>query len=215
MKPCSICNSDVDIINDKEVRCSNKKCKFHKKIFTIKEWNLQNPNSDHETYFVTYESPGTLCSESTTIKINAINQNDLLKKAVDKSQEIHERHSSYPYGFNIRGSKSFYYLPHCEVISIKNIEVCEENSTLLYNITQYEDVGAIVKTTKGWAITRPFGKNSYLLDKDGVIIIKGKDYKVDNKKMREFHLNIVMKYSFNPTNENRNEVIKELPNIYS
>jgi hypothetical protein len=134
-------------------------------------------------YFVTFYSPGSFVSESSTkeLDINWENKNHKQKaidKAVSMSKSITERYGAIPYGFRfstrsrkaneldskVTKSSNMYYLPHCKVETKEEIiqRNLPEEETLRWNmdINEYD---RIVTTTKGWKATYPLEKNDVVL----------------------------------------------------
>lgn len=142
-------------------------------------------------YYATFYSPGTLFSESSTVKVDSLDLIDVLKKA----KTISERHGAKPYGFVLEereeGSivkdgetyklepktkwKSGTHFITGKILTLEDIPDTSENSILRSNM-RGNNYGAVVENRNSWKVTMPFEKKDLLIDWDGKILDKGSKY---------------------------------------
>jgi hypothetical protein len=118
-----------------------------------------------EKHFVTFLSPGTFVSETTTQEIDR--WDTILAMKIAKS--IKERHGAKPYGFRFETkdsngwepktvkSSGIYYLGG-RLLTIDDIPDTDENKTLRWNM-KYNNIETVIENTNSWKVTMPFDKN--------------------------------------------------------
>lgn len=142
-------------------------------------------------YYATFYSPGTLFSESSTVKVNSLDLIEVLKKA----KSISERHGAKPYGFVleereegsvVKDGETYKLEPKTKwesgmhfitgtVMTLKDIPNTPENSTLRSNMKS-NNYAAVVENRNSYKITMPFEKKDVVIDWSGNILDKGKNY---------------------------------------
>ena len=140
--------------------------------------------------YVTFYSPGSFVSESSTKKISKFDT----KLAAKMAKTVEERHGAKPYGFIFHEQeegnlttgkrrfkiepketyKSGTYFLGGKILTLESIPDIEQNSILKSNIKN-NGYKAVVENTNSWKITLPFTENDVLLNKDGNFICEGKD----------------------------------------
>jgi hypothetical protein len=126
-----------------------------------------------QKHYVTFHSPGTFVSESTTKEIDAWS----VDLAVRMAKEIKERHGATPYGFSFKTKESdgwspktvkesgMYYLGG-KLLTLDDITDTKENSVLRDNM-RFNNYEYVIENTNSWKITLPFYKDKdTLLDWD-------------------------------------------------
>jgi hypothetical protein len=122
-----------------------------------------------EKHFVTFLSPGTFVSETTTQEIDRWDTILAMKMARD----IRERHGAKPFGFYFETktsdgwepktvkSSGTYYLGG-RLLTINDIPDTKENETLRWNM-KANDIETVIENTNSWKVTMPFDKNKDVL----------------------------------------------------
>lgn len=124
--------------------------------------------------YVTFLSPGTIVSETTTKKIDKWD----VKKAAKMAQTVGERHGATPYGFyfTTRGRKedeldskqlkssSIYYLGGT-VLTLKDVKArkSSEDKILISNMER-NGYDRVIENTNSWKVTLPLNKTDKVLD---------------------------------------------------
>jgi hypothetical protein len=115
-----------------------------------------------EKHFVTFLSPGTFVSETTTHEVDSWN----VAAAVAMSKDIKERHGATPYGFYFETKTSdgwepktvrtsgTYYLGGM-ILTLEDIPDTPENRILRSNM-KYNHIDMVIENTNSWKITLPF-----------------------------------------------------------
>jgi hypothetical protein len=118
-----------------------------------------------EKHFVTFYSPGTFVSETSTKEIDSWN----VDQAVAMARNIKERHAATPFGFAFETQVSdgwepktvrksgMYYLGG-RLLTIDDIPDTDENKTLRWNM-KYNNIETVIENTNSWKTTMPFDKN--------------------------------------------------------
>jgi len=118
-----------------------------------------------EKHFVTFYSPGTFVSETSTKEIDSWN----VDQAVAMARSIKERHGAVPFGFAFETQVSdgwepktvrksgMYYLGG-RLLTIDDIPDTRENETLRWNM-KYNHIETVIENTNSWKTTMPFDKN--------------------------------------------------------
>jgi hypothetical protein len=135
-------------------------------LFSYIAFNTKTGRIDlMEKHFVTFYSPGTFVSETSTKEIAAWDA-DL---AVSMARDIKERHAAKPYGFRFETQVSdgwepktvrnsgMYYLGG-RLLTIDDIPDTKENETLRWNMS-INDIKTVIENTNSWKVTMPFDKN--------------------------------------------------------
>ncbi len=122
-----------------------------------------------EKHFVTFFSPGTFVSETTTKEIDAWS----VDLAMSMARDIKERHGATPYGFYFETkasdgwepktvkSSGNYYLGG-QLLTIDDIPDTKENKTLRWNM-KYNHIETVIENTNSWKVTMPFNKSKDVL----------------------------------------------------
>ena len=122
-----------------------------------------------EKHFVTFLSPGTFVSETTTQEIDCWDTILAMKMA----KSINERHGATPFGFYFETktsdgwepktvkSSGIYYLGG-RLLTIDDIPDTKENETLRWNM-KVNDIETVIENTNSWKVTMPFDKNKDVL----------------------------------------------------
>lgn len=122
--------------------------------------------NDHKNqkHYVTFYSPGSFVSETTTKEIDAWS----VDLAVRMAKEI-ERHHATPYGFSFKTMESdgwsprtvkesgMYYLGG-RLLTLDDIPDTKENSILRDNM-RFNNYEYVIENTNSWKITLPFYKD--------------------------------------------------------
>jgi len=123
-----------------------------------------------EKHFVTFLSPGTFVSESTTQSIDSWS----IDLAMSMARNIKERHGATPFGFyfETKGSDGWepktvrssgiYYLGG-RLRTIDDIPDTPENRILRSNMKS-NDIETVIENCNSWKVTMPFNK-----DKDALL----------------------------------------------
>lgn len=118
-----------------------------------------------QKHFVTFYSPGSFVSESTSKEIDAWS----VDLAVRMAKDIKERHGATPYGFNFKTRESdgwspktvkesgMYYLGG-KLLRLIDIPDTKENSILRDNM-RFNNYDYVIENTNSWKITLPFYKD--------------------------------------------------------
>lgn len=122
-----------------------------------------------EKHFVTFLSPGTFFSETTTKEIDTWS----VDLAMQIARDIKERHGATPYGFRFETktsdgwetktvkSSGIYYLGG-RLLTIDDIPDTKWNETLRWNM-KYNDIETVIENTNSWKVTMPFDKSKDVL----------------------------------------------------
>lgn len=125
-------------------------------------------------HFVTFMSPGTMVSESTTKDIDEWN----VDKAVVMSKEIKERHGSLPYGFQFttreRGEDDFnshesdrsnMYFLGGDILTLEDvISRKDKKDRILISNMKSNKWDRVIVNNNSWMITLPLEDNAVVLD---------------------------------------------------
>jgi len=131
---------------------------------------------------ITYYSPGTFVSESTTIEIEGNDIGEIISKATMESKNIIERHNASPYCFSVDDVN--YYLPHNKVELLSDIKNRKDPADrILISNMESNKWNAVMVSTVGWKSTHPFCENDCLVNENGDIILKG--FEADIRIIRE------------------------------
>lgn len=141
-------------------------------------------------HYATFYSPGTFMPESSTVEFPSID----LKAIAKKAEGISERYGAKPFGFRVETqeyekiekdgkvfktdtkttfSSGMYYLTG-RVLTLKDVPDTEENSILRSNMESNKKV--CVENTNSYRHTTFFNKEDKIIDWNGNVIAKGKDY---------------------------------------
>jgi len=125
-------------------------------------------------HFVTFYSPGTFVTETSTEEINCW----CIDQALQRAAEIVERHGARPHSFRFftmeRGdddwepkrtnSSGYYFLPHCRVLTLEEIKAGGDPSdSILISNMECNGWDRVVTTTSGWKFTQQFEDGDTLL----------------------------------------------------
>ena len=122
-----------------------------------------------EKHFVTFLSPGTFVSETTTKEIDSWS----VDLAMRMARDIKERHGATPYGFRFETkasdgweprtvkSSGIYYLGGT-LLTIDDVPDTDENKTLRWNMKN-NDIETVIENTNSWKVTMPFNKSKDVL----------------------------------------------------
>lgn len=145
-------------------------------------------------HFVTFYSPGTLFSESSSKPIEDWN----VKEAVLLSKNVEERHGAKPYGFVFTTDVCHEPVPDGEgrMLEVKSREI--ERSGVYFltgKVIRYDEVpdtkefaimrsnmecndfAFVVENINSYRSTMPFGEKDAIVDWDGEIVERGNDSK--------------------------------------
>ena len=124
-------------------------------------------------HFVTFYSPGTIVSETTTKEVESWN----VDKAVEMSKELKERHGALPYGFNfttrertdkeldskVVETSCMYYLGG-QIFTLKQLEERNDpNESILRDNMRYNGYKRIIINTNSWKWTQPLKEEDVIL----------------------------------------------------
>ena len=122
-----------------------------------------------EKHFVTFLSPGTFVSETTTKEIDSWS----VDLAMRMARDIKERHGATPYGFRFETkasdgweprtvkSSGIYYLGGT-LLTIDDVPDTDEIKTLRWNMKN-NDIETVIENTNSWKVTMPFNKSKDVL----------------------------------------------------
>jgi hypothetical protein len=122
-----------------------------------------------QKHFVTFLSPGTFVSETTTKEIDSWD----VDLAINMAKSIKERHAAVPYGFYFETKESdgwgpktiadsgIYYLGG-KLMTLDDIPETSENMILRSNMKN-NDYEYVIENTNSWKVTMPFRKNKDVL----------------------------------------------------
>lgn len=127
-----------------------------------------------EKHFVEFFSPGTFVSESTVKEIESWD----VKKAVEMSRGIKERHGATPYGFRfitrtrnedeldskVTNRSNMYFLGG-EVLYLADIEERNDpkDSTLIWNM-KINKIDRVIENKNSWKVVFPLEKDDVVLE---------------------------------------------------
>ena len=125
-------------------------------------------------HFVTFLSPGTLVSETSTVEIDSWDVDDAKKKA----RGIVERHSAKPYGFYFTtrsrdeneldsketGRSGTYYLGGVVKTLAEIKAVNDPNDKILISNMEMNRWDKVITNTNSWSFTAPLYDNDVVLD---------------------------------------------------
>lgn len=117
-----------------------------------------------QKHFVTFYSPGTFVSETTTKEIDAWS----VDLAVRMAKEIVERHRATPYGFSFKTQESDGWEPKTvkesgmyflggRLLTLDDIPDVSENRILRSNMRN-NGYDTVIENTNSWKVTLPFNK---------------------------------------------------------
>lgn len=127
-----------------------------------------------QKHFVTFYSPGTFVSETSTKEIDSWD----VQVAQRMAASIEERYGAKPYGFRfstrtrgpddldstVTATSPTYYLPHCKVETLEEIEARNDpKESILRSNMRGNGYDRIVVTTEGWKWTQPLSANDVVL----------------------------------------------------
>ena len=130
--------------------------------------------NEMQKHFVTFYSPGTFVSESTTKPIDSWD----VEKAVKMAMTISERHGARPYGFQFstrerradeldsRQAKTsgIYYLGG-KVLTLANVEARKDpNDNILISNMKCNKIAAVVENCNSYRSTMELRKGDVVLD---------------------------------------------------
>ena len=119
----------------------------------------------NQKHFVTFYSPGSFVSESTSKEIDTWS----VDLAVRMAKDIKERHGAVPYGFRFKTMESdgwspktvkesgMYYLGG-KLLKLIDIPDTKENSILRDNM-RFNNYEWVIENTNSWKVTLPFYKD--------------------------------------------------------
>lgn len=125
-------------------------------------------------HFVTFESPGTFITESTTSPIDSWD----VAEAVKMAAGITERYGAKPFRFqfstrtrsesdldsHISEESAMYYLPHCKIETLEEIKARNDpKDRILLSNMECNGWSRIITTTEGWKISQPFHDTDVIL----------------------------------------------------
>lgn len=163
-------------------------------------------------HYVTFLSPGTLFSESSTKEIDSWDT----KKAVEMAEKILERYNAKPYGFRFSTYKTHEPVSDGEGGTLEvrpkltkesglyflggkletYDDVVRRNSDkeqILRDNMRFNDIWIVCINDNSWRATMPFEESSAIVDARGAIIEKGDDpkyiqYRQEQKEKRKAEL---------------------------
>lgn len=117
-----------------------------------------------QKHFVTFYSPGTFVSETTTKEIDAWSVDLVVRMA----KEIVERHRATPYGFKFKTQESDGWEPKTvkesgmyflggKLLTLDDIPDVSENRILRSNMRN-NGYDTVIENTNSWKVTLPFNK---------------------------------------------------------
>lgn len=117
-----------------------------------------------QKHFVTFYSPGTFVSETTTKEIDAWSVDLVVRMA----KEIVERHRATPYGFKFKTQESDGWEPKTvkesgmyflggKLLILDDIPDVSENRILRSNMRN-NGYDTVIENTNSWKVTLPFNK---------------------------------------------------------
>lgn len=143
-------------------------------------------------YLVTYYSPGSFVSETSSARFKNFNLASFVKRA----KSISERHGSKPYGFTVEEKEEPVSMPVVEGFKVE-VEPNTLSSSGTYYITGnlifYDDIknnkekailasnlynnslGIGIENCNSWKFTGDFERNDFIVDWDGKIVRSGTD----------------------------------------
>ena len=125
-------------------------------------------------HFVTFYSPGTFVSESTSKEIDSWD----VEQAMEMARSIRERHGATPYGFRfstrerrtdeldsrVVATSNMYYLGgrirHLDFIILEN----RPDEQILISNMKINGWDRVVENTNSWKITQPLEKDDVVLE---------------------------------------------------
>lgn len=119
----------------------------------------------NQKHYVTFYSPGSFVSESTSKEIDAWS----VDLAIRMAKDIKGRHGATPYGFSFETKESdgwspktvkesgMYYLGG-KLLTIDDIPDTDGNSVLRDNM-RFNNYEYVIENTNSWKVTLPFDKN--------------------------------------------------------
>ena len=119
----------------------------------------------NQKHYVTFYSPGSFVSESTSKEIDTWS----VDLAVRMAKDIKERHGAVPYGFRFKTKESdgwspktvkesgMYYLGG-RLMRLIDIPDTKENSILRDNM-RFNNYEWVIENTNSWKVTLPFYKD--------------------------------------------------------
>ena len=144
------------------------------KLSTISKKQLEKEIKRREAkdLYCVFLSPGTLFSETTSIKIKTVNLRSLCKRALN----VKERYGAKPYGFIIQNGNGKYltgnYFINGRVIRYDDIPENADNRILRSNM-RYNRHPLAIETRNSYRHTAIFEERDVNLDKDGKVLDDG------------------------------------------
>lgn len=122
-------------------------------------------------YFITFYSPGTFVSESTSKEVEFDNWN--IDYAAELAHNIKERHGATPYGFRFETKESDGWEPKTtfnsgmhylggKLLTVDDIPDTKENEILKWNM-KHNHIEYVIENTNSWKVTMPFYKDTDVL----------------------------------------------------